>query len=119
MKTSKDSSADTFDRTHFSREPVPNSQMLQASIIDNAKRMTQQAPSKDQSLPIANPARFFAWYRPALYSTALAAMLLITIVSLSPFDFSDPDTPLDTYSENDLDWQELMLIEDEFLFAQL
>ena len=41
------------------------------------------------------------------------------VIGLFMVDFGDSPLPPEAFSENDLEWQELMLIEDDLLFAQL
>jgi len=119
VKNSNDSRLEAFEDGDFRRQSVPNTQALQTSIIDTAKKLPQQPSSMQASRSMPALRELFSWYKPVLHSTAIAAVMVVAIIGLFAVDFSDHQPSPEIFSEHDLDWQELMLIEDDLLFSQL
>lgn len=106
---------DTFANDQvYKRAPIPNTDALKSSIIQNAKGLPQQAPSFG-----SRSSKFLAKYRLAFGSAVAFCVLFLAVINLSEFYVGDQIEPLITLSEADLDWQELMLVDDELLFASL
>lgn len=114
MITNKDEHADGFLAAAYQRQSMISTLDLQASIIEAAKETPQIT---NITVLRANKKRF--WLRPLFASMTFVSLLLVVGVGLFDFSLSGSNVPLDTYSESDLEWQELMLINDELLFAQL
>ena len=128
MKNSDENKTHFFVGADYQRKAVPSTHALQTSILEIAKRTPQHdASEKSRPAPAASTARFFSWPPSFLQSAAMATFVLIFSVGLSFIGTGDQQQGIDTkqkivfeaFSENDLDWQELMLIDDELLFAQL
>ncbi|MBL4674005.1 MAG: hypothetical protein JKX81_17215 [Arenicella sp.] len=128
MKSTNENETHIFAEVDYQREVVPSTRSLQASILESAKR-TPQYSAAEKLYPVlaASPRRFFLWPPSLLQSTVMAAFVLIFSVGLFLIGVGDQHLGIDTdqkiafdaFSENDLDWQELMLIDDELLFDQL
>lgn len=114
MITSKDDHSGAFLEADYQRKAVIGTLSLQASIIEAAK----ETPQIINTVELQAGKKHF-WLRPAFALMAFASLLLVVGVSLFDLSFSSNNLSLDTYSESDLEWQELMLIDDELLFAQL
>lgn len=128
MKNTNQSETHFFDGADYQREVVPDTQSLQTSILESAKRTPQHnASDKRYSASSASLRRLFFWPPSLLQSTVMLSFMLIFSVGLFFIGIGGQDQRIDTdqkiaieaFSENDLDWQELMLIDDELLFAQL
>ena len=126
MKNSNETPS--FVVADYQRKVVPSTLSLQASILESAKRTPQHRASDTlYSVPAASLGRLFFWPPSSWQSTVVASCMLIFAVGLFFIGVGDQHQWIDTeqeiafeaFSENDLDWQELMLINDELLFSQL
>lgn len=128
MKNSNENEAHIFDEADYRREAVPSTQFLQASILESAKQTPQHNVS-DRRFPtsLVSPRRLFSW-PPSLFQSAImlsfmfvfsGSLLFIGAGDQHQGADAEQRAAVEVFSENDLDWQELLLIEDELLFAQL
>lgn len=103
-----------FDMT---RSSVPNSAALQASII----AMAESAPQHhDLSSNSANVVKRRVWgYRAVLPLTAFCIAALVIVVSPNKLTSPLPSHESSFVLNEALDWQEIMLLEDEWLLAEL
>ena len=115
---SNDSSHKTVDNIEdilqWQREPVPDTSDLQAAIINQAKGLPQQL-----EIP-AKPARsrVFKLFTPRWMATAACLMVVaISAAFLVPNGSLPPADGSDQITLEELELQELMLLEDELLFA--
>ena len=113
MITTKDDHPNAFSKADYRRQPVANTLALQNSILEAAR----ETPQIINSVPL-NAGKKSFWLRPVFGSMAFATLLIVVGVGLFDFSLSTNNAPLDAYTESDLQWQELMLIEDELFFAQ-
>jgi len=128
MKNTNESETHFFDAVDYPREAVPNTQFLQAAILESAKQTPQhKASDARHSASSAFLRKIFFWPPSLLQSAVMLSFMLIFSGGLlfigddgqyQGFD-SEQKITIEAFSENDLDWQELLLIEDELLFAQL
>ncbi len=117
MKTSNDNSTHISISEAYPREPVPNVDGLKMSIIEGAKNLSQESPTNLVSRPTKTR---LGKFRLVLPSLAISVVLLLITVGFLNLEVDQDTRPsLDIVSESELDWQELMLIEDELLFAGL
>jgi hypothetical protein len=128
MKNTNQSETHFFDDADYQREIVPSTQSLQASILESAKQTPQHiASDKPYLASLFRLRRLVFWPPSLLQSTAMLSFMLIFLVGLLFIGIGDQNQVFEieqkivfeAFSENDLDWQELMLIDDELLFAQL
>ena len=110
-----------FSDNAFKRESVPNTDALKRAIIESAKDLPQQVPSyvarAGDTLPLLR-FRFRSMFLPAV----VASLAFIAVAGVFSFNLDQGDSPNKTpmvAGEGDFDWQELVLIEDELLFASL
>lgn len=121
MKNDKFEDVNEFQIERYHRVPVPKTIALQASIIERAK-LTHQgaAPTPTNEVTAQKGFKAFILRLPPLFrSAAIASVACVMIGAVFFIGRYDSSLAPDRFSENDLEWQELMLMEDELLFAQL
>lgn len=125
MKDTNQSGTHFFDEADYQREVVPSTQSLQASILERAKKTSQHiAADKPYSTSLG---KLFLWPPSLLQSAVMLSFMLVFSAGLFFIGVDDQHQGIskeqkiafEAFSENDLDWHELMLIDDELLFAQL
>ncbi len=119
MKNSEKNTVDEFSVNDYPRGSVPSTESLQRSIIERAKHIPQQVSPEEVARLKRRPGSLFPSFRPIFHSALLASVGLVAVVGLFAISGNDTEVVTDVLSENDLEWQELMLIEDDLLFAQL
>jgi hypothetical protein len=128
MKSTNENETHVFGEAYYPRELVPSTQSLQTSIIETAKQMPQyDAVDKPYSPPLTLLRKLSLWPPSFLQSATMLSFIFIVSGGLFFVATGDQPQTIDTkqkfafeaFSENDLDWHELMLIDDELLFAQL
>jgi hypothetical protein len=128
MKDTNQSRTHFFDEADYQREVVPSTQSLQASILERAKPTSQHiAADKPYSTSLTSLGKLFLWPPSLLQSAVMLSFMLVFSAGLYFIGVDDQHQGIDAeqklvfeaFSENDLDWHELMLIDDELLFAQL
>jgi len=119
MRNNKQNKVDEFSVNDYPRDAVPSTESLQRSIIERAKQFPQQASIVEVARLKRRSGVLFPSFRPIFHSALLASVVLVAVVGLFAISGNDAEIVTDVLSENDLEWQELMLIEDDLLFAQL
>jgi hypothetical protein len=97
------------------RSPVPSTSALQASIISATEGMPQYIQSATQPATPAN--RWRRTFRLAFPLAACGIVALLLVVGPSNWTSRELSSTL-VVSEN-LNWQEIMLLEDQWLLADL
>ncbi len=121
-KESKYISEDLWQEISLSKSEVPSTDGLQASIIAQAASTPQvlgntQAGAK-RSDSFLGQFKLRKWLLPSAF--VLASLSLAVV--FQPMPVSTPIEPTITsssLSDAELEWQEFMLSEDEFLFAEV
>ena len=119
MKNDKFEDVNEFQIESYHRVPVPKTIALQASIIARAK-LTPQGVTPTNEVTLQKRFKAFLSELPPLFRSAAIASAVCAMIGVVLFmGRYDSSLAPDSFSENDLEWQELMLMEDELLFAQL
>jgi hypothetical protein len=108
------SNNEEFDLT---RAPVPNSDILQAAIIAKAESMPQYI-----EFAVGSPAPQKGWRRNMRMALPFAGLCVFAlVVSIGPGQWlaTEPDASISLATSESLDWQEIMLLQDEWLFSEL
>ena len=108
------------DWQRISRDSVPSTVDLQSSILAATQHLPQQIESKQERRVWRFPR--FIWQRFAAGAAGLA-VLFVTVTVMLPTAILSPSLPVTSNGEqislHELEIQELALLEDEILFAQL
>jgi hypothetical protein len=99
------------------RLPVPNTRVLQSSIITETEGMPQHIEFTKRS---TSPSR--GWLqnlRVALPMAAFCIIALVMVISSDTWIDAEPELNNVLVNNDNLDWQEIMLLEDEWLLAEL
>ena len=115
---SNDSSHKTVDNIEdilqWQREPVPDTGDLQAAIISQSRGLPQHPET--QATPARN--RVFDLIAPRWMATAACLMVVaVSAAFLLPNGSLPPPNGAEQITLEELELQELMLLEDELLFA--
>jgi hypothetical protein len=95
----------------LARLPVPSTSQLQAAIIADAKSLPQYV---DLATRLAKPEKrrhWFSW----LALPLISCLVIVAVILINP----DSDLNNSLVVSEELDWQEIMLLEDEWLLADL
>ena len=109
------------EETDLTRLPVPNTTALQASIISSVEGMPQHRQFSTQDVNPSN--RWSRSFRFALPLALCSIVVFAAVVSPSRWiggeSGSDSELNQPLLSDENLDWQQIMRIEDEWLLADL
>lgn len=119
MKNLNQDSVSLFEPSDYQREAIPDTRRLQGVILESAKLIPQEVAPLTTLGSDTTPTSLFSWFKPIFRSTALATIFIAAVFSLLTIDFNRNDISPDRFTESDIEWQELMLINDELLFAQI
>ncbi len=103
------------DELDHSRAPVPDTNKLQASIIAAAECVPQQVAGRTSPPPRARR----RWLHRFSFAAPITACCVIALlIAGSGIEFAEDKNVSFTQSEEQ-DWQQIMLLEDEWLLADL
>lgn len=107
-------SNETFDMT---RSAVPNTRYLQASIIAESESLSQTIELTHSSTKQGLKLRRF--FQLGLPFAMCCMVIFVVVMNLSGLSGLKVDSNNALLVSEELDWQEVMLLEDEWLLADL